>query len=92
MVYVDGISIAMSVQLDVSTHGFSSSFSLDLPSARELGVSEDEERATAAAILGCVGESARKDATLTEEQSSALQLQPSTKSEEEDTAVLVGRT
>ena len=81
----------MSVQLDC-THGSRNSVSIALPSTRELGISEDEERATAAAILGCVGESARKDATLTEEQSTALQLQPSTRCEEEDTAVLVGRT
>ena len=81
----------MSIQLTVSVRGSNNSVSIVLPSAKELGISEDEERATAAAVLGSVSEFARKDPELTEEQSKALQLQPSTKNSEEDNAVLVGK-
>ena len=36
-------------------------FSLSLPSAEELSISEEEERSTAAAFVGCVSEAAKSD-------------------------------
>ena len=36
-------------------------FSLSLPSAEELNISEEEERSTAAAFVGCVSEAAQSD-------------------------------
>ena len=64
------------VQLTVSVTGDSNSVNLSLPSAGQLGISEDSEKATAAAFLGCLRKCAEDDKDLTPEQAHVLRLEP----------------
>ena len=70
---------------------------LPLPSPSELGphVSEDEERATAAAFLGTLSASARDDARrnrISEAEARTLNLTPDTSGAEQDAGLRVGES
>lgn len=56
-------------------------FSLALPSAADLGISEEEEKSTAAAFVGCVGAAAQHDRRgrrISDDQARTLSLRPQT--------------